>query len=437
MCVLMAERGVSLRQLSTTVHYDAGHLSKVSRNLKSPSLQLAERVDTALGADGGLTALAPASTVIQRPGVEVQPHQPDLPAATVGETGTVDDWDHDVKRRAALELLAALGAGAAIPVGAVEAVLSGIDNALGASPDDVAEWERTVHEYPHLMNTRPVGSLIEDLTADIITVGHLLDRHHPPLVRAGLLRVSAGLSGLLAVSFDDIGQRRSARVAWATARHAADASGDRDLSVWARAREAEMAVYAGRPDQVVADLAGDAIRIANGAPSAGLARAHSAKAVVAAARGDTGAARSALITLSEMTGQVVDGWGEKNLWWNEAYVRTMVGDARHRPEPALEQALALYPPDTLGPVTNLHLMTALNLVKNREIDDGLNHAITSLRHGDPAGTMRRRLTGQILDALPPKARALPAAQELRALTSGHGGEPRRAYESPREPQTGR
>jgi len=59
MRALMAERGTSLRKLAAAVPVDAGHLSRVSRDLKPPSAVLAARIDEALDADGDLAARRP------------------------------------------------------------------------------------------------------------------------------------------------------------------------------------------------------------------------------------------------------------------------------------------------------------------------------------------------------------------------------------------
>src|SRR5690606_13811731 len=58
---LTAERGVSLRALARQVPCNAGYLSKVSRDLKRPSEDVAARLDDILGAGGALLAAhAPA-----------------------------------------------------------------------------------------------------------------------------------------------------------------------------------------------------------------------------------------------------------------------------------------------------------------------------------------------------------------------------------------
>jgi transcriptional regulator with XRE-family HTH domain len=53
---LMAERGVGLRALARQVSYDPGYLSKVVNGRKAVSMDLARRLDEALGAAGALAA---------------------------------------------------------------------------------------------------------------------------------------------------------------------------------------------------------------------------------------------------------------------------------------------------------------------------------------------------------------------------------------------
>jgi hypothetical protein len=227
--------------------------------------------------------------------------------------------------------------------------------------------------------------------------------------------VGAGLSGILATQLDDVGDRRAARVTWSAARRAADASGDRNLSVWARGYEADETTWTGRPTQAVIDLADEAIEIAEGVPSRGLGRAYAARARLAAREGDKTAAFAALDGMTDVTAHGLGDFPERLLRWNQAYVYTLVGDPRA--ESALDQAFALYPPDTLGPVSNLRLIQAVGLVRQREVEEGIRHAITALEEG-PISTTRRHLTGQIVKALPDRAQALPDARELRMFAAG-------------------
>src|ERR1700761_4077950 len=72
-----SSRGVSLRDLGLLVHYSKGHLSKLENNIAPASLDLAEACDSALRADGRLTAafIADFSRLVPVSGTA----QPDVP----------------------------------------------------------------------------------------------------------------------------------------------------------------------------------------------------------------------------------------------------------------------------------------------------------------------------------------------------------------------
>ncbi len=57
---LLAERGMSLGELSRRSHYDKGYLSKVMNGRKAASEPLARCLDELLGAGGELAVLVPA-----------------------------------------------------------------------------------------------------------------------------------------------------------------------------------------------------------------------------------------------------------------------------------------------------------------------------------------------------------------------------------------
>ncbi len=328
--------------------------------------------------------------------------------------------DDEVKRRAALQLITALTAGATIPPGALETVFSGIEDALG-NPLDIHEWERTVHEYGQQLMTQPAGALVNGLTADVIAVGNLLQRQHGMAEAANLLRVSAGLSACLAIDLGDSGDKRAARISWNVAKRAADASGDRDLRVWVRGRGAQDAAFTGRPEGVVTELAAEAISIADGTPSAGLARAHSARIYLAVDQGDGATALESLEALKRTFAQLPAGSGaqsvlnyqESQLRLSEAYAQVATGD--RRADATLAQAFRLYPSTAHGPRDNLALMQAVAQVRSREIEAGLEHAVTVLSSSGSATAARTFLAKQLLRTLPDQARALPAAREVREL----------------------
>lgn len=55
---LREQHGLSLKKFARLIHYDSGYLSKIERSIKSPSVMLAARCDTALQSDGWLMQLA-------------------------------------------------------------------------------------------------------------------------------------------------------------------------------------------------------------------------------------------------------------------------------------------------------------------------------------------------------------------------------------------
>src|ERR1700758_1113246 len=64
---LMAARGIGVRELARRVHYNPGHISNLRTGRSRPSPELAADLDTALGTDGELAALAPEPDPRHRP----------------------------------------------------------------------------------------------------------------------------------------------------------------------------------------------------------------------------------------------------------------------------------------------------------------------------------------------------------------------------------
>lgn len=384
---------------------------------RRPPAEAIDRLDAVLGGDGRIVALGLRAAMAEL--AEVRGGTLDLKASACDED--------DVERRAAMRLLAGIGSGAAVPLPALEAVFAQIERVLDERVD-LDEWERTVAEYTYLNARRAVGTLIQDLTADFLAVARLLDRGNSPRTQAGLFRVSAGLSGLLATEFGDLGDRRAARLSWRAARRAADASGDRDLAVWVRAKEADDARWMGTATSALAVQVNEAVAIAGGTPGYGLFRAHTVRAELAAGRGDHAGARAAmrdfLRTMEHLPPSAnapdaavslfESGVGEAFLGWHEAYVRTLIGD--ERAGAVAERAIAGYPAEISGPVVLLRLMQAVNLVRSRDIGEGLAHAVASVEAVGMTSA-RRHLVGQVLTALPERERGRDAARCLRELAS--------------------
>ncbi|WP_131736057.1 hypothetical protein [Actinomadura roseirufa] len=349
-----------------------------------------------------------------------------IPGGTVEDGPTPDHGDDDMNRRAALQVIAALGAGTAIPPGAFESVLSGIDGSVSESATPLRpHWEEAAWEYSQTIWVKPTGALAQDLTWDLASIGATLGKNLPEAHRKNLLRVGAQLSAYLAQELSDLGNLRAARRAFQSAIGAAEASGDQELIIWVHAYNAARAACEGRPAALVDSLLGEAIGRAGPAPSVGLATALQTQAESRAAQGDSAGAEESLARLrgvfeklsSPTTGDHITPWGwpEEYLRFTESLSYAMLGKTRQA-NTAIDRALELSPLEREGTRTNLQLMRPIVLVREGEIAEGLERAVAAVQ-GVPGSTARRRVAGEIIRALPdPQARALPAARELRALT---------------------
>ncbi|WP_214103571.1 helix-turn-helix domain-containing protein [Acrocarpospora catenulata] len=403
-------RQMSLRQVAPDVPIDHSHLAKMERGQRPAPRHVIDQLDRIYTANGQLTALHTAITRLDHESM------PDLAFHAQGK-------DEDMERRALLQLFAALSTGAVVPAGTVETILSRAESALGQHENtELAHWEELVFEYGCQYVTRPPGSLISAAANDLVEVSRLLGTSQTSFTRAGLLRISSQLSAILAMEFSDIGERNAALRSWRLARRTADETNDRDLRVWVRARESTYAFWAGRPAPTVSRLADEAIEISGGAPSTSLARAYSAKAIAAASEGDAAQARSAQHDLDRTYEALPDpdrgsplwSFSERRMHWSQAYPSALMGDTAEASQ-ALERALALCPVTLRADVTELKLMQALALVHDRDITTSLDIASTAAEE-QPLGASRRRIMGQIIQALPESARTVPATRELRALT---------------------
>ncbi|MEO3884357.1 XRE family transcriptional regulator [Nonomuraea sp. B5E05] len=333
-------------------------------------------------------------------------------------------------RRAAMQVLAALSAGAVIPPGTLETLFSGIEDTIADRGIGADDWEEIAWEHGFSYYTQEPGTLIHAVTADFAEISRVLRRTSSTVVRAGLLRVSAQLAVLLGLEMSDVGEHRPSLQSWRLARRAADAAGDRDLQVWVRGWEAEYGFWSGRPAPVLARLTGEAAHIANGMPSAGLAEALRARAFISASQGDAHGTRAVLSELNDVCERLADNaasdrtsplWSfvERDAAWAHAYSSAVIGDAAQAAS-AVDKALALCPATFTGNIVHYELVRALTLVSEGDIGGGLAHALTTA-HAWPISTIRRRTLGRILEALPEKARALDAARELRTLTTAPAG----------------
>ncbi|MGI5165194.1 hypothetical protein ACQEU3_12625 [Spirillospora sp. CA-253888] len=348
-----------------------------------------------------------------------------IPGGSVDEEIPGQEADEDVKRR---ELLQTFALGAAVgPLASLEDLRTGLGRALG--PPDLADWERTAWEYGHRYWTGVTGRLAPELALELAELRESLERDLPGPLRHGLRRVASQLSALLAEDLCDLGEYRAAWRWWRTSRQAADASGDRDLAVWVRAREGMRSLLGGRHEQVTASLTREALDLAGGRPSIGLARALTNRAHMAAEHDDGRGVLAALYAIEEVAASLPDAatrdqipawsWPESTTWAIQASTLARVGDTA-RADEAIDRALALYPAELAHARTQTSLYRSLSLVQAREVEEGLGHALDTLAPALESGqrtTLIDHQVQRIVKVLPARARALPAARELRALVA--------------------
>lgn len=96
---LMRERGVGVRELSRRSGYSTGYVSQLCHGRRNPSPEAARDLDDALGADGELAVLMPASARQSRP--DYSPDEARSVTAWVAGANTSDDAIKEMDRAAA------------------------------------------------------------------------------------------------------------------------------------------------------------------------------------------------------------------------------------------------------------------------------------------------------------------------------------------------
>ncbi|RCG29864.1 XRE family transcriptional regulator [Sphaerisporangium album] len=415
-------RDLTQRELAKAAFVDQGELSRWERGLARPHADHVKGIDDALGACGQIAALHAIAIELDR-----------FRAGTVDSDSFPSACDEvAVERRTLLQLLAMFGAGVNVPASAIDALHAGLRQAIGvAAENSVEDWEQVAWDYAQGVWTEPPGSRITDLAGDIRALEQRLSRTMEGPERAALLRVYAQLAAFMAMDLSH-GAVRMCWRSWRAARSAADASGDRDLQVWVRAEEASESFYLHRAGPAAGDLVEDALRLANGRPSLGLTEALKISSRMHATVGQAEQARDALGALEHtferlppaVTRDRISVWGQSldTVQFAEAYVLIKLGDTEQA-MPLVEQALAACPREKVGGRANVRLLQAWTLVQDRDVNEGLGHAL-DIVSPLPVTAARRRLADEILDSLPEKAAALPAARDLRALTASRTNSPK-------------
>ncbi len=409
-------REVGLREFAASIPLDHSTLSKWENGHRPVPADQARRLDDALGATGHLVALHAAVSEVEalRRRLEDNASQP-------------PDED-DMERRRLMRDAAAVTMGATIAP--VMVVLSDAWQASepplpGASVSRamIDDWENAADAHERRARVDPPAVVLAALAVDFTDMAPHLRHAQPDSVRRDLAHAAARHTALIAGKWIDLGNVREAVRWWSRTRTLSADSRDPLLASWLMTREA---LYRqGIPDENLAHvlaMAQQAHRLAGNRPSAPLVAAHLTEAQVLARMGRFPDAIDLLLRAEEIFDRLptLDGyacdWNRHGLWFDQSLIYTLAGDSK-RANDAQDAYFREFATESLAVTeTRLHRAALQARTDPHAAIDQASSIITEL----PAEMRRTRyLTAArfTLDVLPDKARALPAARELRALTA--------------------
>ncbi|MFF7400676.1 helix-turn-helix domain-containing protein [Streptomyces murinus] len=284
--------------------------------------------------------------------------------------------------------------------------------------DEQVLWVRQQYldTPPRLMITRLLDHLaiVEDLAV----------ARQPAAAQVRLSELTAMLATLIADALMKLGHLHRSRTWYATARHAADDSGNTELRARVRAQAAMLPYYYG-PLEAAAALAREARIIARGRPTITAAFAAAAEARALAKLGNAEhaqvALRHATVTFEQVRADGASdhdafGFPERRFRLYESGTLTALGHTR-RARQAQEHAMSLYPARTGIDPALLGFEAALCLAHDRDPTAACRLAsVTYLRIApEHRTTIVQERARDVLGALPPAARTTQAPRELTEI----------------------
>jgi hypothetical protein len=354
------------------------------------------------------------------------PHQGAARASTLEQSTTPGQGGDDVKRRQLIQDAGALTAGAVVaPVLATltEAWQASHPRLPGASVSRamIDDWAAAyaVHIRGYVMDAPEV--VLAGLARDWAEMAPHLATRQPEDVGRDLAHAAAKLAYLIAGTAVQLHDNRLANRWWLTARGLADRSGDALLSAYTRTWEVTNRVSEPRENLAeLLTLARDARRRAGERPSTTLMYATTVEAEVLAFMGDHNASVRSIRKAEETFERLPSGepHREELLRFDQSCVYSLAGHRRAADE-AQQAALRFYRPDS-------HLYSAVQLKLYRaamhaRTDPGeAGREAMSVIDAIPVERRIKRVTltaRHVLEAMPERARSLPAVRELQALTA--------------------
>jgi len=375
---LLAERGVSLRNIARQVECSPGYLSNVASGRKPLTPSLAVRLDRVLGTGDQLIAYA----------LRPEPEYSSRPDIDLIRRGLDDTLSEGAMAQAALD-----------------------------------DWERMVIRYGRATRDQPAGALLNEISADLAELKLTLRRHRSASALRQLTRIAAQMAGLMGLTFIKLGDRRSFREWARTARLAAIEAGDPVTHSWVLAQESYGHYYSS-DFREAAEVAWHAQDIVRTSPCVGAALAAALEGRAQAAMGRQQATRAALARaediLSHLRGDELVpsafGYNEGQLRFHEGSAFTSLRDTRSA-FGAQDQALKLCLPGDYTDWAMTRLDRAICLAYDGDIAAALSYAMDTL--AGLTETQRRgiiTLRGyDLLNNLPAQQDAPEEACDLREL----------------------
>jgi transcriptional regulator with XRE-family HTH domain len=242
---MMAQQGISLRELARQSYCDHGYLSRVARGLRRPSAEVAAQLDAVLGAEGRLAALA----------------RRDVLKIGLGATVTAET----------LRLMLGDAAGEALEF----TRLAGI-SAVG--PGVLDHLDAIIISLDGAYSREPPGGLFPVARAYRVRAGELAAGPCTLREKRELYVRAAWLSELLAWLAHDLGHAVAAEAYAIDAFEHADQAGHGELCAWAADALSSITLYTGRPGRAAEAARKGITRAPAGHPLAVRLRAQAARA---------------------------------------------------------------------------------------------------------------------------------------------------------------
>jgi len=300
---------------------------------------------------------------------------------------------------------------------------------VSASQLDLLEeqvlWAREEYVF------KPPAPMLKVLLDHLTEVEHLAADRQPASTQVRLSELTAMLATLIADSLMKLGEVTRSRSWFATARNAADDSGNAELRARVRAQAAMLPFYYG-PLESAVSLSREARILSRGRPSATAAFAAAAEARALAQLGDSESAESALrhaMLVFEQSGAGARtdndafAFPERRLLLYKSGTLTALGRTSETRR-VQEEALRLYPRKTGIDPTLLRLEAALCLALDRSPTEACQLAGATFLGVDPAHRtpIVEERARDVIEALPPAIRGTRAARELREILALPPGE---------------